>query len=238
MDDVLLFLRSWGVSETAWFLATGLAYVGARRAQAALGHSTLANPVLLAGLPIGLMIWIADVDYATYDRAGFVWLLLLGPATVGLAVPFHRNWRKIRKESKAFLVAMTAGSIVGVGSAVAITWALGASPEVIASMAPKSVTTPIAIGISEQIDGLASLTAAFVIFTGIIGAMLGGPLMRALGVTLQEARGTAYGTAAGGIGTAQAFQEHELAGTFAGISVTVNGVLTALLLPVIWMIFQ
>ncbi len=231
------FISSWGLSETLWLCSTIVAYTLARRLQKVFGNVPLANPVLLAGVPLGLIIWLGDFPFASYQLAGQALLFLLGPATVALAIPFHRNWRIVRSQGAPFLIAMAAGSVATVLSGLAIAWALGAGPDTLASMAPKAVTTPIAIGIAEQIGGIASLTAAFVIFSGVIGAMLGGPLLTLLGVKDHAARGAAYGTAAGGIGTAQAFQEDQLAGTFAGISVTVNGVLTAILLPILWWVF-
>lgn len=227
-------LSTWGLPETVWLCATIGAYLLARKLQQAAGNVPLANPVLLAGVPLGLVIWIGNFPFVSYQSAGQVLLFLLGPATVALAIPFHRNWRIIRSHGAPFLIAMGAGSVATVLSGLAIAWVLGAGPDTLASLAPKAVTTPIAIGIAEQIHGIASLTAAFVIFSGVIGAMLGGPVLTLLGVKDPAARGAAYGTAAGGIGTAQAFQEDQLAGTFAGISVTVNGVVTAILLPILW----
>lgn len=231
------FISSWGLPETLWLCATIVAYVLARKLQNFFGNVPLANPVLLAGVPLGLIIWLGNLPFASYQLAGQVLLFLLGPVTVALAIPFHRNWRIVRSQGAPFIIAMAAGSVATVLSGLAIAWALGAGPDTLASLAPKAVTTPIAIGIADQIGGIASLTAAFVIFSGVIGAMLGGPLLTLLGVKDHAARGAAYGTAAGGIGTAQAFQEDPLAGTFAGISVTVNGVLTAILLPILWWAF-
>ena len=129
------------------------------------------------------------------------------------------------------LAALMAGSLTAIASAVAIARLLGARGETIASMAPKSVTTPIAMAISEQIGGLPSLTAAFVIATGICGAVIATPLLNLLRLRDYRARGFAAGLAAHGLGTARAFQMDEMAGTFAGIALALNGLATSLLVP-------
>jgi putative effector of murein hydrolase len=134
-------------------------------------------------------------------------------------------------------VALAAGSVTAVVSAVALAALLGAGPQTMLSLAPKSVTTPIAMGVAERIGGLPSLTAVLVILTGIVGAMVATPLLNALRLSDDAktgdwaARGFAVGVAAHGIGTARAFQVHPLAGTFAGIAMGLNGLLTAILVP-------
>jgi putative effector of murein hydrolase len=129
------------------------------------------------------------------------------------------------------LAALLAGSVTAVVSAVAVAAALGGSRETLLSLAPKSATTPIAMGIAEEIGGLASLTATLVIITGIIGAMIVTPLLNLLKVTDWAARGFAVGVASHGIGAARAFQVNQLAGTFAGIAMALNALLTAILVP-------
>jgi putative effector of murein hydrolase len=132
------------------------------------------------------------------------------------------------------LVALLAGSLTAAASAVAIGWALGASPESIRSLAPKSVTTPIAMGIAEKIGGLPSLTAVLVVTTGIVGAVAARLLLNALRIDDHAVRGFAVGTAAHGIGTARAFQVSEEAGAFSALAMCLNGVATALLLPLLF----
>src|SRR6267143_1840250 len=133
----------------------------------------------------------------------------------------------------AILIALLAGSATAILSAVALARWLGASSETLKSMAPKSATTPIAMAISEQIGGLPSLTAAFVIATGIVGAVLVTPLLDALRIRDWRGRGFSAGVAAHGLGTARAFQVNELAGTFAGIGLALNGITTAVLVPIL-----
>jgi len=131
------------------------------------------------------------------------------------------------------MVSVIAGSATAAASAVAIARALGASRETLLSLAPKSVTTPIAMGIAEQIGGLPSLTAVLVILTGMTGAMLGTWTLNLLRIGDWRARGLAVGVAAHGIGTARAILVHPVAGAFAGLAMGLNGVATALLLPLL-----
>jgi putative effector of murein hydrolase len=116
---------------------------------------------------------------------------------------------------------------------MAIARALGAAPQTVLSMAPKSVTTPIAMGVAEQIGGLPSLTAALVLITGISGAVMGPWILDRLRIRDARARGLAMGTASHGIGTARALQENETAGAFSGLAMGLNGVVTAILVPIL-----
>jgi putative effector of murein hydrolase len=122
-------------------------------------------------------------------------------------------------------------------TAVGLAWALGASRDAILSIAPKSVTAPVAMGISEQIGGLPSLTAVLVILTGILGSMLGPLLLNLIGVRDWSARGLAIGTASHGIGTARALQVNEVAGAFSGLAMGFNALATAVLVPLLWRLF-
>lgn len=188
--------------------------------------------MIAATILIGVLLF-TDTPYAVYfDGAQFVHFLL-GPATVAIAVPLYQNRAAIRRALLPMAAAIIAGSATAILSAVAIAALLGASRETLLSLAPKSVTTPIAMGISEQIGGLPSLTAALVILTGIAGAIMATPLLNALGLRDWRARGFAVGVAAHGIGTARAFQAHPLAGSFAGIALGLNGLVTAILAPLL-----
>jgi putative effector of murein hydrolase len=158
---------------------------------------------------------------------------LLGPATVALAVPLYLNRAEVRRALVPMLLALLAGSATAILCAVVMAKALGASAETVVSLAPKSATTPIAMAISEQLGGLPSLTAAMVIATGIFGALVATPILDLLRIKDLRGRGFAAGVAAHGLGTARAFQVHELAGTFAGIALGLNGIATALLAPLL-----
>jgi len=223
-------MTGWMIA-TAWFLATLGAYVVARWLQTKAGGHPLANPVLLAASPLIFVLWVSGTPFEVYQSGGRFWLFWLGPATVALAVPLYANLPKVKAALGPMILALAAGSSVAVASALGLGWMLGASRETILSLAPKSVTTPIAMAVSDEIGGLAALAAAFVIVTGVIGAILAGPLFDLLNVKDARARGFAMGVAAHGIGTARAFQIDETTGTFSGAGMTLNGILTGLLLP-------
>lgn len=197
------------------------------------GHNPLINPVLIAVVALVAILKFTDVDYLTYFEGAQFVHFLLGPATVALAVPLFQQLQQLRRSLAAILVAVVAGSLTAAGSAVGIAWALGASRETLLSLAPKSVTTPIAMGIAEKIGGLPSLTAVLVILTGMTGAMLGTYTLNLLGITDWRARGLAVGVASHGIGTARAILVHPLAGAFAGLAMGLNGIATAILLPLL-----
>ena len=193
----------------------------------------LANPVLIAVVILAGLIMISGVEYQDYFEGAQFVHFLLGTATVALAVPLYNQFQKVKKAFLPLMVALLTGSITAALSAVGIAWLLGAGEQTLLSLAPKSVTMPIAMGITEQIGGLPSLTAVLVILTGITGAMLGTWTLNALRIKDWRARGFALGVAAHGIGTARALQVNEVAGAFASLAMGLNGIATAILLPLI-----
>ncbi len=212
---------------------TLLAYQGALFIYQRSGNHPLANPVLLAVAFLMLLLQATGTSYQTYfDGAQFVHFLL-GPATVALAVPLYRHFRKVRAMLLPLLAALLAGSLTAIVSAMAIGKLLGASPATILSLAPKSVTTPIAMGIAEGIGGIPSLTAGMVIVTGIFGAVAYPYLFDLIRVRDPAAQGFAIGLAAHGIGTARAMQINPQMGAFAALAMSLNGLLTALLIPLL-----
>jgi predicted murein hydrolase (TIGR00659 family) len=230
LHEVWVYLSA---SPLLWLTATLVAYQAGLRLQRWVGGSPLVNPVLLAILAVVMVLEISGTSYRTYfDGAQFVHFLL-GPATVALAVPLYKQVQVLRRSWAAIAVAIVCGSLTAAASAVGIGWLLGGTPQTLASLAPKSVTTPIAMGVSEQLGGLPSLTAVLVILTGILGAMLGGWVLDMVRIRDQRARGLAVGTAAHGIGTARALQVDEVAGAFSGLAMGLNGLATALLLPLL-----
>lgn len=202
------------------------------------GMHPLFNPVLLSVILVVAVLSLTDTDYATYFEGAQFVHFLLGPATVALAVPLYRQLHRIRTSALAILASLICGSLAAMLSAIAIGWALGGTPEVLASLAPKSVTAPVAMGIAEKIGGAPSLTAVLVIVTGILGAMFGPLVLNLLGIRDPAARGLAIGTASHGIGTARALQVSETAGAFSGLAMGLNALATALLLPILWALFS
>jgi len=198
------------------------------------GRNPVLNPVLGAVLVVVALLWVTGTDYNTYFEGAQFVHFLLGPATVALAVPLYRQWHRVRQSALAIVVSLLAGSLTAIATAVGVAWALGSPAEVLATVAPKSATAPVAMAIAEKLGGLPSLTAVLVIVTGILGAMVGPMVLDLVRVRDCRARGLAIGTASHGIGTARALQVNETAGAFAGLAMGLNALATALLLPVLW----
>ncbi|WP_066732167.1 LrgB family protein [Cupriavidus sp. D384] len=234
LNEIWVYLAA---SPLIGLTATLIAYVFAFRIYERARFSPLANPVMISVAILVTVLTVTGTPYKTYfDGAQFVHFLL-GPATVALAVPLYTQLPKLRSHVLPLLAGLLAGSVAAVVSAVGIAYLLGASPEVVRSLAPKSVTIPIAMGVSEKIGGLPSLTAVLVMATGIIGAVSATGLLNLLRVRDYTVRGFATGVAAHGIGTARAFQVSQEAGAFSALGMGLNGVLTAILVPVMaaWM---
>ncbi|HEY9078447.1 LrgB family protein [Magnetovibrio sp.] len=234
MDDGLY--QIWVYLSTTPLLGltvTLVAYQAGMWIYTRAGLHPLLNPVLIAVVLLVGLLMVTGTEYRTYfDGAQFVHFML-GPATVALAVPLYRQFQKVRRSFVLILVAILSGSATAALSAIGVAWALGASRETLLSLAPKSVTAPIAMGIAEATGGVPSLTAVLVILTGILGAVLGTWTLNALRITDWRARGLAMGTASHGIGTARALQVNDVAGAFASLAMGLNGLATAVLLPLI-----
>jgi predicted murein hydrolase (TIGR00659 family) len=227
------------LSETPllWLSATLVAFAAGDVVSARLGRHPLANSVVIAAGLLILLLTVTGTPYQTYFAGAQFVHFLLGPATVALGLPLWRNRVMVRRHLLPMLAALLAGSLTAIASAVAIAWALGAPREILASLAAKSVTTPIAMALTESIGGIPALAAVLVVLTGILGSVVVTPLMNALRIRDYAARGFAVGVASHGIGTARAFQVSEEAGTFAGIAMGLNGALTALVFLVLPLIF-
>ncbi|WP_457667751.1 LrgB family protein [Thiolapillus sp.] len=210
---------------------TLMAYSLGYRLYLLANRNPLLNPVVTAIAILILFLQLTGVSYATYFEGAQFVHFLLGPATVALAVPLYQQCAKIRQRLLPLLLTLIVGAVVGALSSVGIAWVLGASIETQLSLAPKSVTTPVAMGISEQIGGLPSLTAVLVVATGIIGAVIGTTLFRLLRIDDDAVKGVALGIAAHGIGTARAFQINREMGAFSGLAMALSALTTALLLP-------
>lgn len=212
-------------------VSTLLAWQAALRLSRAMGDRPVANPVLIAIVLLAGLLVATGTPYSTYFQGGQYIHFLLGPATVALAVPMYAALGSIRRSARAILPAILAGGVTAAGSAILIARALGASRPVALSLAPKSVTTPIAMGVAEQIGGNPSLAAVFVLMTGLAGVIVGPPLLRLLGVVDWRARGLAAGTAAHGLATARILLLNETAGAYGGVAIGLNGIVTAVIVP-------
>ncbi|MGJ8623778.1 MAG: LrgB family protein [Yoonia sp.] len=238
MTDVADLWSYLSTTPLIWLTTTIVAYLVSDGVARRLGYPPWANPVLLSVLLIAPVLWLTRTNYTTYFEGAQFIHFLLGPATVALAIPLWDNRDTIRASVAPIVLALIVGSVVAAGSVILLARTFGLPTEVLLSLAPKSTTAPVALGISEAIGGLPALTAVLVILTGIIGAVTVTPLMNLLRVSDWRARGFAAGVAAHGIGTARAFQVNPVAGAYAGIAMALNALLTSLIVPVLirWLV--
>lgn len=189
------------------------------------------NPVLLTVISLIVLLKLTGTDFETYHQGGQYIEFWLKPAIVALGVPLYKQLEVIRRQFLPIFMSQLVGSAVGIVSVVLVAQWLGASRDVVLSLAPKSVTSPIAMEITSVVGGIPSLTAGVVICVGILGAMIGLKFMRLCGNFPHHAEGLGVGTAAHGIGTAQMFTVSSLHGTFATLGLILNGIFTSLLTP-------
>jgi predicted murein hydrolase (TIGR00659 family) len=216
-----------------WLTVTLVAYLIANAISARLNQHPLANPVLIAVVLVALILLISGTPFPAYFAGAQFVHFLLGPATVALAVPLVRYRPQIRRLLVPLLASLIVGSVTAIVSAVLLAEAFGLDGAAVRALAPKSATAAIAMGTAVAVGADPALTAVLVILTGISGAMMITPLMKLLRLKNPAAAGFAVGLASHGIGTARAFQIDPLTGAFAGIALGLNGLLTAILVPLI-----
>jgi predicted murein hydrolase (TIGR00659 family) len=232
--DAWVYLSS---SPLLWLTLTLLAYQASYALYRRSNFHPLLNPVAWSVALIVLILKLSDTPYRIYfDGAQFVHFLL-GPAVVALAIPLHAQLGPLRRDASAILVALLAGAVTAVATALPVAWALGASETTLRSLVQKSITAPIAMGISEKLGGAPSLTAVLVIATGIIGAICARSVLNGLKISDHAVRGFAVGLAAHGIGTARAFQLSEQAGAFAGLAMGLHGLFAAAAMPLLLLLW-
>ena len=217
--------------------ATLAVYVAARWGYDRLGRAPWANPVLWSVVCIGCVLVITSTPYPTYFAGAQFVHVMLGPAVVALAWPLWLRRSELRRRWLALNVAALAGGLAAGGSAVAMAWAFGLPLDVLRSLAPKSVTAPVAMGIAERIGGVPALAAVFAVITGMVGALSAKYLFDALGIRDWAVRGFALGTASHGIGAARALQVHADAGAYAGIALGLQVLWASLLMPLAGSLF-
>jgi predicted murein hydrolase (TIGR00659 family) len=215
-----------------WLTVTLLVYAITDAVSQATHRHPLTNPVLHAVWIIGAFLLLTGTSYTTYFSGAQFVHFLLGPATVALAVPLYENRKVVISAILPMLAALVVGCATAIVSVVLLAQAVGLPREVVLSLAPKSVTAGVAMGISESLGADPALTAVATVLTGIMGAIIVTPLMNRMGIADFRARGFAVGLASHGIGTARAFQVDAVAGVFAGIAMSLNALVTSLLVPV------
>jgi len=220
------------MTSLLWFAVTLLVYAGARFAWDRT-RLALLNPAIISIAAVVILLLATRTPYAQYDRGGRVIAFWLGPAVVALGLPLAQQLERVRRNLSVISLALIAGSITGIVVAVVIARVLGAAPVVVRSLAPRSVTTPIAIAITAQLGGIPALSAVVSIVSGALGGCCGVGLLRFTGVRSRLATGLALGAAAHGLGTARAADEGSVEGGAAGLAMGVMGILTALLAPLI-----
>jgi len=216
-----------------WLSVTLVAFETADVVSRRSGRHPLCHTVLLATPALIALLLATRTAYPVYVNATQALSFLLGPAVVGLAVPVWRQRALIRRQAFPIALALAAGTATAIVSAVGVLWLFGAPRAVLASIAPRAVTTPVAMAMASQLGGAPALAAAIVLFAGVVGAMTATPLFDRMKIRDYRARGFAVGVSAHGIGTARAFQVDSTAGAFAGLGMALNAVATAALLSLL-----
>lgn len=193
----------------------------------------LLNPILLTITVLIIFLKCTGVNYETYNKGGHLIEFWLKPAVVALGVPLYLQLETIKKQLLPIILSQLAGCVVGVASVVLIAKWMGASNDIIYSLAPKSVTTPIAMEVAQSLGGIPSLTAAVVVCVGLLGGMLGFKTMHLTHIGSPMAQGLSMGTAAHAVGTSAAMDVSRKYGAFASLGLTLNGIFTALLTPTV-----
>ena len=230
------FVQLWVyLSSTPLFglTATLVTYVLATLVYERVRRAPWANPVLWSVVCIGTVLLATRTSYPSYFAGAQFVHVLLGPAVVALAWPLWMRRAELRSRGVALTVAALAGGLAAVGAAVALGWAFDLPGEVIRSLAPKSVTAPVAMGIADRIGGVPALAAVFAVVTGMVGALSAKYLFDLLRIDSWAVRGFALGTTAHGIGAARALQVHPDAGAYAGIALGLQVLFASLLMPLL-----
>jgi predicted murein hydrolase (TIGR00659 family) len=238
------FVELWVyLSATPLFglTATLVVYVLAQTFYTQLHQAAWANPVLWSVVTLASVLTATGVDYPTYFSGAQFIHFLLGPAVVALAWPLWERRTALRQHWRALLAAAVLGGAAASGSALLLGYLVDLPKEVVLSLAPKSVTAPVAMGIAEKIGGIPALAAVFAVVTGMVGALSGKALFDLLKVSSDQngwmTRGFSMGTAAHGIGAARAMQVNVDAGAFAGLALGLQVVLASLLIPLLFQMF-
>ncbi len=223
-----------GQQPLLWLFLTVVVFQMASALQRKL-NSPLANPVAISALVIGIILWGSDTPYVQYFEGAQFVHFLLGPAVVSLAFPLARELPKVSRVWLPISASLLVGLLVAPLSVWLLCWALNIDVSLQMSLISKHVTSPVAMGIADQVGGIASLAAALSVVTGIFGAIVVSPMFNRLGFVDYRARGFATGLNCHGIGTAHAFSVHPVAGSYAVIGMALSAALSALLIPLIFL---
>ena len=226
MAEFIGSIGVWGVTVTLAAFALGT-WLNTKTGQA------IFNPLLLGSIFVIIFLSLVQIPFAEYKQSVSVLNYLLLPATVSLAVPLYEQWLPMKKNAKAVLCGILAGSLTSMVSIIAISWLMKLDPVLSASLMPKSVTTAIGAEVAQELGGLSSLAGGIIVLTGIIGNLSAAAMCRICRLHDPIARGVAIGTASHAIGTARALQMGRVEGAVSSLSIAVAGILTAALCPVL-----
>jgi predicted murein hydrolase (TIGR00659 family) len=235
IEDVWVYLAQ---TPLLWLAVTLVVYTAADALHRVARRVAILNPVAVSVAAIVALLATTGTSYPTYFEGAQFVHFLLGPAVVALAVPLHRELERMRARARPLAAALVAGAATAAVTAILVARALGGSRATLLSLAPKSATAPVAMGIAEKLGGIPSLTAGLVVLTGLLGVVLGPALLRALRVRDPASAGFALGVTSHGLGTARAFQLGERAGAYAALGMGLNALVTALLVPALarWLV--
>ena len=219
-------------SPLPWLLLTLGAYELGRRVRARTGHP-LAQPVLITLVVVCVAIRLTGTPYADYRSDTDLIAFFLGPATVALAIPLHRQAHRLRGLVVPMLLGLLAGAVVSTAGGILLVEWCGGGEALARTMAPKATTTPVAIALADRFDGIAELSAVFAILVGTLGAVVGPTVLDLLRIREHRARGLALGAVSHGIGTSRALHDDPVEGAFAGLSMGLTALLTCVVLPVV-----
>ncbi|MFJ7736833.1 LrgB family protein [Lysinibacillus sp. NPDC097287] len=218
-------------------LGTIAIFYGSKTVYVKFGKAWL-TPILITPLVVILILLVTGIPYEMYNAGGHVLSNLLGPATVAFAVPIYKNIGLLKKHALEIIVSITVGSTVAITSSFVLALLIGLNDELTYSIVPRSVTTPIAMDISTMIGGSPTLTAVFVMTTGILGALLAPMLIRACHFNTPSAKGLMLGMGAHGTGTSKAFEFGELEGTFSSLAMVVAALISIVLSTTLFPVFE
>lgn len=226
MAEFIGSIGVWGVALTLGAFALGT-WLNRKTGQA------LFNPLLLGSIFVIIFLSLVQIPFAEYKQSVSFLSYLLLPATVSLAVPLYEQWLPMKKNAKAVLCGILAGSVTSMVSIIAMSWILKLDPVLSASLMPKSVTSAIGAEVAQELGGIGSLAGALIILTGIVGNLSATALCRICRLHDPIARGVAIGTGSHAVGTARALQMGRVEGAVSSLSIAVAGVLTAAICPIL-----
>ncbi|MGG1519738.1 LrgB family protein [Paenibacillus oryzisoli] len=197
------------------------------------------HPLFICSGLIIVVLLMVGVSYTDYQIGGSLIEFFLGPATVAMGVPLYKNVQKFKEKIAPILAGIFAGSVMGIASSSALIWLFGESREIMVTMMPKSVTTPISVEIIRNMGGIPELGSVLTVLTGLLGSMIGPEVLRLFGLRDNYSVGIAIGTSSHGIGTGRLIRESDLLGSISGFSMCMAGMITSVLvIPVYWLVYR